>query len=240
MYERPDVPKDNPHRNVIAAIVLAVIAVSAVVLVIVLWNLAQQHSKLGDTRLTNAVERAATVALPQQEGVRPTGDSVTTTLVAMLSDDESSDDIVALRLASLDTTKGTSMLVDVPLDVTLGGKTVADAFAKGTDKLVSEFAKSAGLPVAHVVVVRQGTWDALVATAAKGTSALVKAAPDLMGGVVRSDMGAQDLLDLAKNAAKSKLGSTQQVTVPTTTNDAGATVIDPVQLGLLVGTLAQG
>ena len=239
MYDRPDVPKGGPHSNAIAAGVLVVIVAAVVVLVHVLWGMAQQHSKLGDGKLGDAVSSAATVELPVQDGVVAGGDEVTRALVVMLSDDESSEDLVALRLVSLNETRGSSALVDVPLDVGLGAASVAETYAGGVDTLVKAFAQAAGMPVSHVVVVRQSAWDSMLATAAKGASALVKAAPGLMAGVVRSDMGAQDLLDLAKAAAGGKIGAVEQVTVPTKADETGATVIDPVRLGLVVGTLRQ-
>ena len=44
MYERPDVPKDSPHRNLIADIVLVVVVVAIGVLVTMLWDLANANS----------------------------------------------------------------------------------------------------------------------------------------------------------------------------------------------------
>ena len=92
MYERPDVPKDSPHRNLIAVIVLVVVVVAVGVLVTTLWDLANANSVLGSNDLASAVEST----IPAEEsiwdqaeatGLTATGDEIETVLFAVASDD---------------------------------------------------------------------------------------------------------------------------------------------------------
>ena len=243
MYERPDVPKGGKHANLIAVIALVVIAIAAYFLVTNLWRLANEHSKLGDSKLSDAVA-AATVEPPAAEGHVPTGADITNVLFVLVGDGDDAP-LAGLKLASLNKTQGSAKLLDIPIDVVLDqedGTTAALAYdgtsgkAANVAALVSGVATTGGASVSHVVVMRSDGWEELMATAQSGASALASKAQDLMGAIVRSDMAAEDLLALAQDASGAGLGSAEVATVPLT--DAHG--IDSLALALQVGAIAQG
>ena len=71
MYERPDVPKDNPNRNKIAVVVIMLVAVGLFVLGSTLWRLANVHSALG----SGEVERALAAATVSDEAAQQLADA---------------------------------------------------------------------------------------------------------------------------------------------------------------------
>lgn len=248
MYERPDVPKGGPHRNLIAIIVLAVVAVALVVLVTELWRLANEHSKLGDDDLTKAVsaETVSADAISQhaaQAGVTPTNAEVETVMFSVVTG-EGEDSLSALYLAVLNDTDATAKLVQVPADARVQGtsSSLASVFAKeGASGLVSELT-AAAVPVSHVVVMTQSGWDTFMTVAEKGGTALTKSASKLLGGIVKSDMDTQQLIEVGQRAASSGVTVEGIETVATSdaTAEDGTPVkqIAPADLGRAIGTLA--
>ena len=93
MYERPDVPKDNPNRNKIAVVVLVAIALGIFILGSTLWRLANVHSALGSKDVSRAVA-SATVSdesaqqLAEASGLTLTGDDVECAILGLLGSRE--------------------------------------------------------------------------------------------------------------------------------------------------------
>ena len=240
MYERPDVPKDSPHRNLIAVIVLVVVVVAVGVLVTTLWDLANANSVLGSNDLASAVEST----IPAEEsiwdqaeatGLTATGDEIETVLFAVASDDPEGT-LAAAYLAVLNNTQGTAKLLQFTSDewIQVGEEnlSVADWYAqKGV----------AGLASAIVAMTQDG-WDSFMSIASKGSSALQSQSRKLIKGITQTDMDAMELVDIAQRAVANGASSDSIAGVATNevADEEGATrlQVDSAQLALAVGTLA--
>ena len=64
-FERIDVPRETPYRNVIGGVVCAVVLVIAAIVVGTVWNRVQLESRLGDTGLTGALEGQGATGLAE-------------------------------------------------------------------------------------------------------------------------------------------------------------------------------
>ena len=123
MYERPDVPKDNPNRNKIAVVVLVAIALGIFILGSTLWRLANVHSALGSKDVSRAVA-SATVSdesaqqLAEASGLTLTGDDVECVLFAVVPSGDSSE-LAGAYLASIDATAQSAKLVSLPVSASL-------------------------------------------------------------------------------------------------------------------------
>ena len=250
MYERPDVPKDSPHRNLIAVIVLVVVVVAIGVLVTTLWDLANANSVLGSSDLGSAVEST----IPAEEsiwdqaeaaGLTATGDEIETVLFAVASDDEGA--LATAYLAVLNNTQGTAKLLQFTSDewIQAGEEnlSVADWYAqKGAAGLASAISGSAVVPVSHIVVMTQDGWDSFMSIASKGSSALQSQSRKLSKGITQTEMDAMELVDIAQRAVTNGASSDSiaGVAANEVTDEEGTThlQVDPAQLALAVGTLA--
>lgn len=252
MYDRPDVPKGGAHTNVIAIVVLVVIAVAGVALVSTLWRLANKNTALGDKDLASAVSAstgsADTVAeLGTSVGYVPTGDSLTTVLF-VVTPDKNTGSLADLYLAVLNETKQTSQLVQVPVDARLqaNGQTnsMATIYASGASaSLAATISTVCGIPVSHVVVMSQSGWNAFADVAGQGASALAEQSDELVRGIVKSDLDTGGLLDLAKRALDTGL-TKDAVAIPVAENadEGGAAVKEmlPSDVAIIVGALTAG
>lgn len=248
MYERPDVPKDNPHRNAIAVGVLVAVAVALVVLVSTLWRLANANTALGDKNLANAVASAAVSSDAVSEagaeyGYAASSDQITVVLFAITSD-ASDTTLTALRVAVLNETQAVAKLVEVPVSVPMQGDsaTMAQYFSSGgAEGLVSALASVGRLSVSHVVVMSESGWNAFMTVAAQGSSALTSNATQLLEGIASSDMDTSELLDIAQRALSTGLSanSIEAVQSQEATDDAGNvySYFLPSDLLILVGRL---
>lgn len=249
MYERPDVPKGGKHAKLIAIVALVIVAALVVVLVTTLWRLANEHSKLGDARLSDAVATAgvpdeALSAYAGEAGLVPTGNQVTTVLLAVVRDDDERT-LSSLRLAALDETNGTARLVEIPAVARLkqdNSQSFARTFASGgAPGIVATLTKKGSVPVTHVVVMTESGWDGFLAVAKTGASSLKSKMGELLDGIVKSDMDTSTLVSVAQQALSSGASADAMVTVPAedVPDDTGShQEVDAGQIGLAVGTLA--
>lgn len=247
MYERPDVPKLSANRNVIAAAVIAVVFVSVALLVTHLWRLANEHSKLGSSKLSDAIA-AATVSpdaiaqVAEAAGVTPTGDTVEVVAFLVTADDDEKT-LTGLNLAAIDDTQEKAALVSVPVDARVGTATasLASVYASGGAKGVTSQLAAGVVPVSHIVVMTESGWGAFMEAAQSGAAALKRSATRLLDGIVLSDLDAQGLLDIGRRAASAGISADSVVGVPTAeASDAAGTYqqVDSAQLALAIGTMA--
>lgn len=243
MYERPDVPKQNPNRNKIAIAVLVVVAVGLMVLVSTLWRLANTSSALGSHEVEDALAAAtssqdAAQALADASGATPTGDEVETVLFVVVPNTSSSD-LASLYLASIDSTQGAAKLISVDpgaqVAADAGAVTLHDAYAsQGLEGLASTLATACAVPVDHAVTMTQTGWDAFMQAAVGGSSALASHASELLGGIVSSDLDAGGLLDIAKRALSLGLSASDVTEAPAAEDGT----LDGAGLARLVGVIA--
>ena len=250
MYERPDVPKGGKHRTAIAIAVLVAVAIGLVILVTTLWRLANERSSLGNSELSDAVASATVSAdflasYASSVGLTATGDSISTVLFAVVSDDDE-ESLTALRIAVLSETQGTAKLIEVPVQAHLtqdSASSLADLYASGGAKaIVGQFATSGQVALTHVVVMSASGWDAFMEVAHQGSSALASKTQELLAGILSSDMDTAELIDIAQRATSTGLTGADITAVPTeeVPDEAGTHLeVDAAQLGLAIGTLAQ-
>ncbi len=243
MYERPDVPKDNPNRNKIAVVVIMLVAVGLFVLGSTLWRLANVHSALGSGEVERALA-AATVSdeaaqqLADAAGATRTGDDVECVLFAIVASKDSSE-LSGLCVASIDGTQGTARLIRLRTDALVAAGDASSSLGqlyadKGLAGLASALASASSVPMDHAVIMTQEGWDTFLEVAAQGSSALKRSATKLMDGIVKSDLDAAGLLDVAQRALSMGV-SADDIT------DAGVAddqTLDVVGLARLVGVLA--
>lgn len=243
MYERPDVPKDNPNRNKVAAVVLLVVAVALTLLVSTLWRLANSSSALGSHEVSDAlasatVQEGGAQALADAAGATVTGDEVETVLFVIVPD-SSSTDLSGLYVASIDSTQGaaklTSLAPEAQLALDSGIASLHEVYAsQGLGGLAGGIASTCAVPMDHAVTMTQAGWDAFLQTAAGGSSALASHATELLGGIVSSDLDATGLLDIAKRAVSLGLSASDVASVGATEDGQ----LDAAALARTVGVIA--
>lgn len=251
MYERPDVPKDSPHRNLIALVVIAVVAVAMTMLVSSLWKLANTNSAFGSKTLAKAVKSTKpssdTIgAFAEATGLTATGADVETVLFA-ITPDSSEDSVSAVYLAIMNETEGSTKLVQFQSDawVQAGDEnyTVADWYAQqGASGLASAISACAAVPVSHIVVMQEGGWNSLMTVAEEGTASLSSKSNELVESIEETDMEVSDLVDVAQKAisAGASVEEIETVAMSEVSDDAGNArmQVDATQLAASVGTLA--
>ena len=241
-YSRPDVPTPGRRRSLVALLVLLALAVALALGVWLLWRQANTGTTLGDSSLAASLDDARDAAsLP--DGAEASGDEFRNVLL-LLVDDVSSDS-PALRSVSvmcLNVSKNSGTLVSVPTEaaVAVGSETMtlAEAFSsQGDSACVAPLARATGLSFEHVIVLDQDGMDMLESLSSSGATDIVGKASELLG-MMRTDMGATDLLDLAETAQAIGIGNLSRVEAPTVTGDGSSTVsVDATGLGLALGTL---
>ncbi len=116
-FERTDVPRDNPHRNIIAAVVLVVVFVACGVVVSMAWRRAQAQSHLGDSSLSSSVSKTSAVA---DLGYTVSGDSFMGILLLTTDNLDASEaggaNLSSAELLVYDETTATGRLVSIPTD----------------------------------------------------------------------------------------------------------------------------
>lgn len=250
-FDRIDVPRDSPHRNLIGAIVCVAVLAAVAVTVAVIWNRVQLESRLGDTGLAGALGKQAAEVVPDGGYAASTDEFSCVLLLEASSLDATGASLSSARILALNETQGTAALVQVPLDakVVSGDEptTLAELYAgSGYAACVAPLSSAANVAFDHVVVATGDVIGEAASLAGSGVSEIVRSASDLLSKM-RTDMDAQDLLSLAESLAgvgTENLTAADAALVPETTQDeegnvseTGYQVIDKAQLGLALGLL---
>ncbi|MCI1666111.1 MAG: hypothetical protein LKI25_07125 [Atopobiaceae bacterium] len=244
-FERTDVPRGGRHANVIAIVVLLVVAALIGCLIWFLWQRAQSDSSLGDVSLSNSLEATTTTA---PVGTTASTDSFTNVLVLTVDDvSASSPTLEAVHILVLDTTAEKGCLATLPastLVTATQGSSAGDVMP--LDRLLSQdgYAACVGpvstvsaVPLSHAVVIDSSSWEELWSLVEQGssTSTLISKASGLFSGM-RSDMSATDFVDLFKQVQSVGRANLTTYEDQGTEADGGLTV-DTQAFGLGVGTL---
>ena len=248
-FERTDVPRDNPHRNLIAVIVLVAVFVACGVVGTLAWRRAQAQSHLGDSSLSSSVKRTSKVS---DLGYTVSGDTVLLLTTDSLDASQAGGaNLSSAELLVYDETAATGTLVSIPIDVkvTNDGQdtTLAELFhGSGAGACVAPLSSATNLPVTHVIVSTNAVWDEIRSLAGSGVNTLIGRATEFLSSI-RTDMSSQQLLDLAEKVQSAGTSGLSKVDAPmveeTTTDEGGNSVstgysvIDQTSLGLAVGTL---
>ena len=251
-FERTDVPRDNPNRNLIAVIVLVVVFVACGIVVFMAWGRAQAQSHLGDSSLSSSVRKTSSVS---DLGYTVSGDTFTGILLLTTDNLDAfktgGANLSLVELLVYDKTTATGTLVSIPTDakVSYNGRdtTLAELFNdSGAGVCFSPLSTAANLPVTHVIVSTGTVWDEARSLAGAGVNSLISRASEFLSSI-RTDMSSQELLDLAEKVQSAGSDGLSRVDAPmvdeTTTDESGNAVstgyrvIDQASLGLAVGTL---
>lgn len=250
-FERIDVPRETPYRNVIGGVVCAVVLVIAAIVVGTVWNRVQLESRLGDTGLTGALEGQGATGLAEGGGYVASADEHTTVLFLTAQSLDAGAALDEARVLSLNTTQGTAALVSISPTVRLtvddAPTTLADLYAaQGSAACVAPLAAAAGVTFDHVVVATGDVIEEAAALSGSDVSTLAASASDLLSKI-RTDMDPQELLSLAEALSSVGLANLAVSEAPTqaeaVTDESGAVsetghvLLDAVQLNVALGLL---
>ena len=248
-FERTDVPKERPHRNLLGLLVVLVVAVVTGLVVHATWERVQLEERLEESDLEDAVAAQTSATVPDSTYVPSGHNYATVPLLGAAPTDAST--LTSAELLVIDTDAGTGSIVTLPTSVSVSTSdgvthTLATLFsAKGGAACVAPLASATNIPVSHVIVSTEDVWDRIAGLQGEGMTALVRQAADLLSAM-QTDMGADDLFGLGeKLQAAGGVATLARVDVPlaeetvAAADGSGATgvVVDAVSLGVTLGTL---
>lgn len=253
-FERTDVPREGPYRNVLGVVVVLLVVAAVAVIVNLTWNRANLESRMGDNALGDAIgELAQYGSATPGEGYVATEDQVGLTLLLTANGLEAQGTTLeAARVLAVNATKGTATLVNLPVDlaVTSGGEatTLSDLFTSGgAAACVVPLGSAAGVTFDGVVVATEDVLEEAAELAGSGALNLVQSASGFLSKI-RTNMDAAGLLEFAESLAAVGVSNLAVSDAPlaaeTAANEDGETVetgrqtIDQTQFGVLVGTIA--
>lgn len=250
MFDRTDVPRESPYRNVIGAVVCVVVLSATALVVSLVWNRVKLESRMGDADLADAVSAQSSVSAPS--GYVATEDDVSTYLLLTASSlDASGATLSQARVLALNTTQGTAALAAVPTEVkvTSGEEatTLADLYSRsGYPACVAPLSAAAGVGFDHVVVTTGDVLEEASTLVGGDASNLVSSASGFLSKI-RTDMDAVQLVSLAEalsSVGVANVARLDAVLVAETSTDAdgnvvetGYQLVDKAQLGAGLGLL---
>ena len=250
MFDRTDVPRDSPHRNVMGAVVCLMVFAAVALIVYLVWDRVQLESRLGDTDLSSAVKAQRAAVAP--DGYAASSDTFETVLLLTADSLEPSGaTLQSARILAANTTQGTAVLANVSLDTKViresEPSTLADLFrSAGSAACVEPLASACGVSFDHVVVATGDVIEEAAALAGSDAAGLVRSASGLLSKM-RTDLDAAGLLAMAETLSSvgtANLAQADAVLVPETAQDAdgntvetGYQLLDATQLGVALGTL---
>lgn len=252
-FERTDVPRESPYRNVVGALVCVAVVVAVVVTVALTRDRVQLESRLGDVALTEALDGQVRAGTPSAEGYVPTTDDVETVLLLTADSlDATGSALVSARVLALDRTQGTAALANVPTEAKMvaddAATTLGELFsAQGYAACVAPLATASGVGFDHVILATEDVVGSVAALAGTPADSLLREASGLLSQI-RTDMDAAELVDLAAELSQTGAAGvavTDVALVPETATDADGNVTETgyqlvdgarlcVALGLLV------
>ena len=198
-FERSDVPRDTPHRNLIALLVLVVIAAVGFLLIKTLWSRVQVESNMGDPDLSGCLdEQPGPTAL---EGAFYYTDNDIEKILFVQVDDPSAEHptLKGAQLLLIDEVAGTAHLVDVPLNVRVTSEgatyTFEEHFASfGPVATIPLITTSFNIYADHVIVGTTVPWGAIQGLAGTNQFNVLGTNPDFVKSM-HTDMDGGDLVD---------------------------------------------
>ena len=230
-FDRTDVPRDSPYRNVIGAVVCVLVLCATALVVYTVWNRVKLESRLGDVDLSQAVDSQGMTSVEDGYVASP-------------------DDIEAILLLTADTLDEKSIPLDSKMVSDDEPVTLADLYASsGSAGTVGPLAEACGLTFDHVVVATSDVLEEVSKLSGSDTASLMRSASDLLSKL-KTDLDPAGLLSLAETLSKVGVENLTQfdaITSPETsqgedgsTTETGWQVIDKTQLGVSLGTLVSG
>ena len=253
-FERTDVPRENPYRNVIGVVVCVVVFAALAVVVSAVWNRVSLESRLGDVDLSEAVDSQGSVAVAASGYAASTDDRELTLLLVTDDVDAAGSALSSVRVLSVNHTRGAAGYINLPADVavTFGETRVSLSSLFATDgyaACVRPLAAATGIAFDHVVVSSGDVVAEAASLAGSDSSALLRSASDFLKKI-RTDMDATELLSLAGSIASVGVENITVFDAPLVTDVAtdadgnlvgtGLQAVDAVQLAITLGLLVPG
>lgn len=252
-FERTDVPRENPYRNVIALVVVVASLVIAVLVCLTLWARVQREYRLGDNDLEDAISGVSVAS--SIDGHAASGDTFNKVLV--LTTDSLGGAGCALSGAYaviVNETQGTAIVANIPTTVKVTsndtGYALADlCAASGAASVVQPLFSATNLSFDHVIVTTSSIDDilGLVAGASGSTADGFVTDNGHLLDVMDTDMSAASLIAFAgevKAAGGSGIGRVDAPTHAETVQaqdgsatETGCQLVDIAALGQAVGLL---
>lgn len=253
-FERVDVPRGGPHRNLVGALVAVAALALAAVAVAFAWNRANLESNMGDTALGDAVGELSQYGTSEPaDGYVETGDDVSCTLLLTADSlDAQGGTLSGARILAVDATTGGAALVTLPTDLALtvdgSPTTLSELFSSsGYAACVVPLGRAANVRFDHVVLATSDVLEQAEQLAGLGTADLLRSASGFLSQI-RTDMDAPALLSFAESLASvgtanlsvsdAPLAAETATAEDGSTSETGRQVIDATQLGVALGLLA--
>lgn len=250
-FDRSDVPRESPYRNVIGAVVCmaALAAVAAVVLFV--YGRVQLESHLDDRDLSEALSSQSAQDPTQGNGYAASTDAFENVLLYVASGlDEGGSQLVSARVLSLNTTQGTAAIAGIPAIAKIDFENPAalgDVYlSSGPAATVELLSDETGIVFDHVIVSTADVLGQLSALAAEGVVDPVSQAKELVSQIM-TDLEASELVSLAGQVLSSGAAGIvagEAPLVPETVAGAdgaavetGSQLVDATQLSLALGLL---
>lgn len=250
-FERTDVPRESPYRNVIGVVVCVVVLAAVALTVSLVWNRVSLESRLGDTGISSSLDSVGSVAASADGYVASTDDREITLLLTTDNVDATGSTLTSVRLLSVNHTRGAAGYINLTTDVAVptdsGHVTLSQLFSEqGADACVAPLASVTGIAFDHVIVATGDVVEEAVALAGSDPSSLVRSASDLLS-TIRTDMDAAELVSLAGDLSAVGVANITAFDAPLTadmaTDESGASVatglqtVDATQLAITLGLL---
>lgn len=252
-FERTDVPRENPNRNLIALVVIAAVAVAMVLLCSTLWARVQREVHLGDNNLEDAISGVS--AASSIDGHAASTDSFDKVLVLTTSSlGDGGCTLSGAYALVVNETQGTAVMATIPTTVKVTSSdtdyTLADLCSKsGTAAVIVPLFSATNVSFDHVIVTKSSVDDLLTLLAGASSSSadgFVSENGSLLD-TMTTDMSAEKMLTLAgelKALGVSNIGRVDASTYAETTQaddgtttDTGYQLVDIVALEQSVGLL---
>lgn len=246
-FERSDVPRDNPHRNLIALAVLLVIAAAGFTLVDTLWSRVKVESHMDDPDIAEAIgKQDGPTAL---EGDFYYTDNDIEKILFLHVDDAGADrpQLVGAQLLLIDEAGGTAHLVDVPITVRVSAEGSVYAFAEyfnsyGFEAAIPLITASFNLYANHVIMGTESPWPPIIGLAGTNPFDVVGTNPEFVENI-RTDMGGGELVEHGALFQTLGVGSLEVEECPVAGEEANEdgevtqVSVDLVPFGLQTGIL---
>lgn len=198
-FERSDVPRENPYRNLIALAVLLAIAGIGYLLVNMLWGRVKVEAHMGDPALLEAIdEQPGPTTL---EGEFSYTDNFIEKILYLQVDDANAErpQLLSAQMLLIDELAGTAHLVDVPLSVrvSMEGQTLPFgdlAASYGLETAIPLLTEAYNLFANHVIIAQEAPWVSIVELDGVQPLQVVDAAGDFVGSI-RTDLDASGLVE---------------------------------------------
>lgn len=246
-FERSDVPRDNPHRNLIALAVLLAIAVIGYLLVDMLWGRVEIEAHMDDPALAEALgEQPGPTAL---EGDFYYTDNDIEKILFLHVDDVDADrpQLLGAQLLLIDEAGAAAHLVDVPITVRVSTEGSTYAFREyfdsyGPEASIPLITTSFNLYADHTIMGEESPWASIIGLSGTNPLNVVDTDPEFVKGI-RTDLGGGELVEHGALFQTLGVGSLEIEACPVVEeemNEAGEVTrvsVDLVSFGLQTGIL---